>query len=329
MLGIGVAGLAGLGGAAVLVDRELSGGPGLSTRFEYGCYYPGSAGQYNFDRVEQQVGHRFRWYSTFLSLDSSPEGHSELMAAAATKHDILIGFRPTRTAGVTFDDILAGRYDASLRRWFGYLRSLPCKVVIRWAWEMNGDWMPYSPVYVGHDGPSSHCRSPDQFISVWRYVVRLQRTVPATNIQWFFCPNATDTGGIALERFFPGVDYAQIVGYDSYNTLNTHYMSALQTLQGFTASDQGNAYDRVCQLHPTADVWIGETGCLDADDPKEPSRVAAGHPKAAFWRALFAVKGLPRLKTIVFFDAKGTRDWRFDSSPQSLAAFRTAIARTA
>ena len=316
--------VAGLGGLAVLADWGLE-DDHKPRKMTYGCYYPGKAGDYTFGEVERQLDYTFGWYSTFISLDSRPSGHSEITTAAAKGHNVMVAFRPTRTAGVTFADILAGRYDDVLSEWFAFLRGLPCQVVIRWAWEMNGNFMPYSPVYAGGDGASSHCLSPAQYIAVWRYVVALQRRVATKNVRWFFCANATDTGGIPLESFFPGVDNVQIVGYDSYNTLNAHFMTASQTLAGYANAKQGNAYDRVCKLHPTAEVWIGETGCIDINDPKEKTVTIGPLAKADFYRDLFAFQGLPRLKTVVFFDAEGTRDWRFDTSASSLAAIRKGL----
>lgn len=304
-------------------DHATTGTP-LSKRM-FGCYYPAAAGTYNFADVETQVGVTFNWYSTFMSFDSSVARHPEITVAAKL-HGIVIAFAPATTRGLNFADILAAKYDAFLTTWFTYLAALPNKVVIRWAWEMNGSWMQYSPVYTGQ--ASSNCTSVEQYIEVWRYVVSLQRKTGGTNIRWFFCANQADSSGCPrLESFYPGSDYVDIVGYDSYNSLNGIWMSPLRTLAGYpNMTGQRTAYARVSKLHPTAEIWVGELGCVEPGDPMDHPPIATGRSKPAFWKQFFAVTGLPRLSTVLFFDSHGTRDWRFDTSPESLAAFRKGFA---
>jgi hypothetical protein len=319
-----LAGLAAIGGLVAGEPRTVSSTPFASR--DFGCFCPAPTGTYKLGAVEAQVGRRFDWYSTFLSLDSVPEQHSELMVAAQ-RHNVMVAMAPTRTIGLSFADILAGGFDDALGAWFRYLDRLPSQVVVRWAWEMNGSWMQYSPIYTGES--SSHCRSSAEYAAVWRYVVQLQRRVSGRgNIRWFFCANANDapSSGPPMESFYPGSEFVDIVGYDSYNSLNGRYMSALDTLAGFTNNrEQERAYDRVTRLHPTAPVWIGETGCVEAGDSKDVPPVARGHSKADYWAEFFSVTALPRLTTVCFFDAPGTRDWRFDTSAASLAAFRSGF----
>lgn len=170
-----------------------------------------------------------------------------------------------------------------------------------------------------------------QYIAAYRYTVdavraRAAATGRPNNVKWFWCANQADTGtngGVPLEQFYPGNSYADYVGYDSYNTLNGGYMTPLQTLQGHTNNAQADAYARVTALHPTAPVWVGETGCVDLGDPKDTSNNAAGHSKAQWYTDLFALdlSAIPRLGAAVFFDTNGSRNWVHDSSAAAWAAF--------
>ncbi|GAA5194118.1 hypothetical protein GCM10023322_57730 [Rugosimonospora acidiphila] len=296
----------------------------------FGCYSPTRSNVYNFDTLERQVGRAFNVYSTFISFDSTTVTHSEIRTASDTGHDILLAWQPSRTVGLRFSDILAGSYDRYIDGWFDFLAAFPTTVYIRFGHEMNGSYTPWSPLYTGAVA-SSQCTSPAQFAQVWRYLVARQRANKrAINIRWYFCPNVNDVPvrtPYPLETFYPGSAYVDVVGYDSYNGLSGQWLSPLQTLAGKTGTT-ANAYDRVGALRRDAGVWVGETGCVDAGDPKDINPpVYDSHSKAQWWTDLFAIgDDLPRLTTICFFNETGSRNWRFDSSPQSLASFQRNFA---
>ena len=301
----------------------------LTRRF--GCYFPTANNVYNFDTVERQVGRPFDVYSTFISFDSTPTGHSEIQTAAARGHDILLAWQPSRTVGLYFQDILNGKYNPHIDAWLTFLGALPTVVYVRFAHEMNGDYAAWNPSR-SSSPVGSHCTSPAQFVQVWRYLVNRQRTGRlAANIRWFFCPNGADVPSkspYTMESFYPGDSYVDVIGYDSYNSLNGHWMTPMETLSGKTYTAAPDAYTRVASLHPTAEVWIGETGCVDANDPKDVRPpIYDGHSKAQWWNDFFLPrKGLPRLSAVCFFDHSGTRNWRFDSSADALASFRRNFA---
>lgn len=296
----------------------------------YGAYdYRFATGVYALDDLEAEVGPRkFDWWSGFISFDSSAAAHSQI-ETAAQDHGILLAWQPSKTVGLTFADILSGTYDAHINDWITKLAALkkadgvtPQQAVIRFGHEMNGNWQPWWPGYSGGSA-SSNCTSAAQFVQVWQYMVGKAVAAGATNIKWFWCPNVVDVGGIAMEDFYPGSGYVDFVGYDSYNSLDGAWKSAAETLKGKTPS-QGYAYDRVVALHATANVWVGETGCVDADDPLDVSpTIYPGHSKADWWTEVFTIgpATLPRLKVINFFSKLGTRNWRIDTSTQSSTAF--------
>lgn len=315
-------GLGALTVADAITQRQVTTSAFATSKRKYGCYRSG-----DFDVAETEARTLFSWYSCFIDFDSNPAYTANITKYARSGKNLLIAFSPTGGSGVHFADILAGRYDAFLTKWFNYLRLLGRQVFIRWAWEMNGAFMPWSPKYVGASARSSQCRDTAQYVAVWRYVVALQRATPTPhNTRWYFCANQNDTSPLPLEGFYPGSGFVQVVGYDSYNGLNGKFMSGADTLAGATNGRQPTAYSRVTALHPSAEVWIGETGCVDQDDPKDLARVGAGHSKARWWAELFACSALPRLTTVNFFDAQGARNWTFASSPESLAALRAGIA---
>jgi hypothetical protein len=74
--------------------------------------------------------------------------------------------------------------------------------IIRLAWEFNGNWFPWSTA-----------NDPKNWVSCWRQVVTAVRsTSPTTRFDWAM--NAHSSGAF---DYYPGDDYVDIVGIDSYD----------------------------------------------------------------------------------------------------------------
>jgi len=335
----------------MLVDRK------------FGCFFPtptisGGAYVYNFDYLESTVGRKFDVYSTFIDLSSDYPGnpnapstrkmHSDIAAAAAAGHDILIALGTTvgyvqasdgnyYPSYATGADIRTGAWNARLTNLFTWLLGLGVTITVRWCWESNLG--PNVSVYYPGCGakPSTGTPSPPtnspltpltttglsvytnpaDYIATWQYVTNLLRSLPNSNhLKMFYCPGSNDgsaaqASGNTLTDQFPGTAYVDYVGYDTYNEIGSTWHTPLDTLRGPRESDVSKpfAYDILTTLHPTADVWIGEINCMDQNDAKDTSHAAVGHSKAQWYTDLFAIADeLPRLKVINFFDQPGTRN---------------------
>jgi hypothetical protein len=93
-------------------------------------------------------------------------------------------------------------------------------------------------------------------------------------------------------------------------------------------------YDALAALDPEPPVWICEFGSKEpkvSDGSKgSPAPVDPKHDKAAWIHAMMSSTAFPRLKALVYFDIympgrDNQRDWRFDSSPEALAAIREEL----
>jgi hypothetical protein len=165
-------------------------------------------------------------------------------------------------------------------------------------------------------------------VQVWQYVVNRQRTLfPGSAVKWGWCPNYQDSGKNAqgqivypLEQFWPGVDYVDRLMYDVYNSEDNSWRTPDLVLRGYTTA-QGYAYDRVVKLDTTTGkpVWIGETGCYE--NPKDPNGKATWYTQAFALPATFC----PRLSVVNWFDSGTKYNWSFDTTPQSLAAFKAGF----
>jgi mannan endo-1,4-beta-mannosidase len=265
--------------------------------------------------LEQALGVRLPVMSWFLPVG----GRWPVQAAAtaaATGHDLLICLEPITPAGrpIPFADVLAGAWDEYLLATFRAARDFPGQVTIRFAHEMNLRGQP-SCVDTG-----ACTRSIGEWLHTWRYVVDLQRSTPEPvptegdgaptggSLRWMWCVHAEDTGTAPAEAYWPGPEWADVLGIDAYNGFGP-WIGAHELIAPM--------YERVAALHPQAPIWLAEAGCR---------AVAAGEPhdKGRWWLDLMAIQDLPRLTGLCFFEENKERDWRV-STPDTRAQLAQAL----
>ena len=95
------------------------------------------------------------------------------------------------------------RDDAYLHRWAQAAAEAKKPILLRFASEMNGTWMPYSG-------------NPDEYVRKWRLVYRIIKSV-APNVIMVWCPFATPRRTIPL--YYPGDEYVDWVGVNIYAVL--------------------------------------------------------------------------------------------------------------
>jgi hypothetical protein len=176
--------------------------------------------------------------------------------------------------------------------------------VIRFAHEPNLDRLPWS---LTHPAPCVH--DVDEWIETWRYVAT-RRPVTGdrtSTLAWMWCVDGADAGVVPAESYWPGADVVDVLGIDAYNGFGP-WTSPVDLIRPM--------YERVTALHPSADLWLAEIGCRDAD-PGEP------HDKAAWFEELLSSTEFPRLARLCFFHADNERDWRITAPrvAETIAAF--------
>jgi len=95
------------------------------------------------------------------------------------------------------------RDDVYLRRWAQAAAEAQKPILLRFASEMNGTWMPYSG-------------NPDEYVRKWRLVYTTIKS-QAPNVIMVWCPFATPRRTIPL--YYPGDDYVDWVGVNIYAVL--------------------------------------------------------------------------------------------------------------
>ena len=194
-------------------------------------------------------------------------------------------------------EVAAGRHDAYLRSLAEQVRALNRPVLLRYAYEMDGD------------GNRGWVRSGPEYVAAWRHVRRLFDGVGA-RAAWVWAPNASAFGDSArVQRYWPGDGEVDWIGADGYNWYGcrdrTDWHSFGQIFQPF--------YDWGMARHKP--LMVAETGTTE--DPADPSRKRAWYTEAAA-----ALRGMPAMRAVVYFDSNNTCPWWVDTTPQSLEGFR-------
>jgi beta-mannanase len=210
--------------------------------------------------------------------------------------------------GVSARSIADGSQDSVIKAQAARVKSLGSDVFLRLDWEMNGNWFPWAG-------------DPAGYVAMWRHIHDLFTAAGATNVAWVWTPSAQslpNTPGNAMTAYYPGDAYVDWAGEDDYN-------------YGGTAGHAGGWNDFTSELQPLyrtfstrKPIMIGEMGSVD----HIPGHDTPGHDKGQ-WIATMAAQikaDYPDVQALVWFDVTYDADWRFDTSPSSLAAFKAWVA---
>jgi len=130
-------------------------------------------------------------------------------------------------------------------------------------------------------------------------------------VRWVWSPNTLSSNSPQATATYPGDAYVDWLGIDAYNVGASKGWDGWQSLADLLEP----AYTAITHLS-NKPLMIAETATTEH-----------GGDKAAWIRRgllLDAPARFPRVRAVVWFDKN--RDWRVDSSPASLAAFRTVVA---
>ncbi len=149
----------------------------------------------DIELFERLVGKKHTSYMCYL-------GYGEPFPAQWATKVIEHGALP-QIAWEPNDGLEEVRDDAYLHGWAEAAAQAEGPILLRFASEMNGTWMPYSG-------------NPDEYVRKWRLVYSvLKQTAPNVIMVW--CPFATPRRTIPL--YYPGDDYVDWVGVNIYAVL--------------------------------------------------------------------------------------------------------------
>jgi mannan endo-1,4-beta-mannosidase len=205
-----------------------------------------------------------------------------------------VPFIQVEPRGASLAAITAGAYDTYLESFATSVAAYGARtgqgVVIGFGHEMNGDWYHWGYRHT----------SPKVFVAAWQRIVTVFRQQGADNVAWLWTVNIIDKrDGIPDPApWWPGSSYVTWVGIDGYYLKSSWTFASLfgPTIKAI----------RALTLDP---ILIAETGATLADG--QPQKIAD----------LFSGVHDYGLLGFVWFDGRGTRDWRL-SSPESFSALR-------
>jgi hypothetical protein len=204
--------------------------------------------------------------------------------------------------------IIEGQHDQYIRRWATQARDWGHPFFLRFNWEMNGWWFPWSERVNGNQ--------PGEYAQAWRHVHDIFEEVGARNVTWVWCVNVIGPNTIPLETLYPGDEYVDWLCMDGYNT-GTHPLRS----GGWKSFAElfGETYSALLSLSPRKPIMIAEFASTEV-----------GGSKAAWIQDALTddlPNQFPEVKAIVWFNWNNRgMDWAIESSPESQAAFAASIA---
>ncbi len=205
-------------------------------------------------------------------------------------------------------DIIAGNFDSYLRQWATEAREWGHPFFLRFDWEMNGNWFPWSESVDGNH--------PGEFVEAWRHVHEIFTAVGATNVTWLWCPYSNTNGNLPSEAgLYPGDEYVDWTCLDGYN-------------RGTSASPTApyRSFDEVFRSD-----YRTITGAIAPSKPMLLGEVATsehGGSKSEWIRNMFAElpTAYPKVRGLLWFDYYDQgNDWPLETSASATEAFAAGI----
>jgi beta-mannanase len=205
------------------------------------------------------------------------------------------------------DSITSGKWDSVIRDHARRVRRFGNKMFVRWGYEMNGDWFPWSGFQNG--------QNPDMFVRSWRRIVRIFRQVGARNAVWVWCParqSHPNESWNAVWKYYPGDRYVNWVCTEAYNWGTTKSYESWHSFGWLVR----NVYRLYARRKP---IMIGESASAEQGGSKSVWIDQAGDKMRNDFRSIAAY--------VWFNHTDQNVDWRVNSSTSALKAFRALGAR--
>ena len=207
-------------------------------------------------------------------------------------------------------DVIDGRYDDFIRDFAEEAAAWDHPFFLRFNWEMNGNWFPWSEQVNGN--------SPGQYVAAWRHVHDIFAAAGADNATWVWCPFVEGGDSAKLSSLYPGDAYVDWTGLDGYNWgTNPAAPNGWRTFdQLFKAS-----YDAISgSVAPSKPMMLAEVGSSEV-----------GGDKAAWIRdALSEVPAdYQQVRAMLWFDKfDDGMDWPIETSSAATSAFAEGVGQS-
>jgi hypothetical protein len=205
-------------------------------------------------------------------------------------------------------DVIAGSYDSYIREFATAAKNWGHSFFLRFNWEMNGRWFPWSE---GVNGNKS-----GEYVTAWRHVHDIFAAVGATNVTWVWCPNIDPNGEfLNLASQYPGDKYVDWTGLDGYNFgTNPNRGDRWYSFD----HQYKTTYDKITgSVAPSKPLMISEIGSTEY-----------GGSKAAWIQDALAKipTSYPKIRGLLWFEQfDDGMDWPIETSASASSAFASGI----
>lgn len=209
--------------------------------------------------------------------------------------------------------IASGRHDDYIRLWAAEAKSWGHPFFLRFDWEMNGDWFPWSEQLNGNQ--------PGDYVKAWRHVHDIFTQSGVDNVTWVWCVNTITPGMAPISELYPGDNYVDWVAIDGYNWS----INRLFGWQSFSSVFLPT-YSEIIRLASAKPIMIAEVATLEDGGPG-----AVLSPKAEWIRSALESEipeQFEKIDAIVWFDWNAGDlhlSWPITSSAASTRAFAEGI----
>jgi hypothetical protein len=205
-------------------------------------------------------------------------------------------------------DVIEGRYDTYIRSFATAAKNWGHPFFLRFDWEMNGNWFPWSE---GVNGNKS-----GEFVAAWRHVHDIFTSVGATNATWVWCPNVDWNNNVqSLASMYPGDAYVDWTGLDGYNWgTNPAQPGGWKTFDQIYRSTYRYIVESIA---PSKPLMIGEVASSEY-----------GGSKATWIREMLTKVPAEyrKIRALLWFDKfDSSMDWPIETSSGATAAFAEGI----
>lgn len=220
-------------------------------------------------------------------------------------------------------DIAEGKHDEYLRKFLQAAAATDAPFFLRFAHEMEAKNYPWSV-------QSDPRQTPENYVKAFRHVAELCRKIaPKGILVW-----SPGTGLEKAEDCYPGDGWVDWIGCSLYNWAKWPKDPTHRDMLGAWMNKIVRAHKKpalICEMgcaekfEPYAD-WDpnGDGDYADAKSWIQPQWADKARWTLRFFQVL--ERDYPEIRGFVWFHTKKEADWRVDSSPAALDAFKKCIA---
>lgn len=279
-----------------------------------GIYLSISASFNNLVKLETLTGKKFSILNQYVYWGEADSAFNTLLASKLWLDNkaLLVTWYPSKSIrrspvnqpSYRLRDILKGKFDTYINKWAKDVKDWKRPVIVRFAPEMNGNWLPWGSLYT----------TPREYIKTYRYVVDIFKANNVQNVSWMWSPNVVNENEDLLD-YYPGDEYVDWVGLSGFNWGGLESFNEWRSFEDIYS----NSLSQLTDLNKP--IALAEFGTVESKTDR--------NAKSDWILHSFNIMktDYPQIKLVNWSNdmSFGIYDWRINTSANSLRAFRKAV----